>query len=156
MKRKYVYALAGLMCLGFASCGTSHKATTADLAGEWDIVAINGEKVNLTEGAEQPYLGFDTADGSVFGLAGCNRVLGSFDVKATEEGKLSLAQMGATRMMCPDMSVEDAVLKACGEVNSFKVTDGGLELCDASGKPVLTLSPRQAVAEEQDYTTIEE
>ncbi len=143
MKMKFFYALlcAGAMCL--ASCGSSRTATTADLSGDWNVVAVNGNDVVLTDDAEQPYLSFDTANGQISGMAGCNRVMGGFAVAAPADGKLSLGQMGATRMMCPDMSLEDSILKACGEVASFKTGENGnLELCNAAGQTVMTLSRR--------------
>ena len=73
MKMKFFYALlcAGAMCL--ASCGSSRTATTADLSGDWNVVAVNGNDVVLTDDAEQPYLSFDTANGQISGMAGCNR-----------------------------------------------------------------------------------
>lgn len=139
-------ALLGAFGLIMTSCGTSREATTpADLSGEWNVVSVNGNKITLTEGAEQPYFGFDTANGRVFGSAGCNRIMGSFDAAKAAEGELNLGNMAATRMMCPDMTTEQSILQACGEVSSFKTAkNGDIELCNADGKTVMTLARREA------------
>ena len=141
MNKKLNYALiaVGLM---MTSCGTARKAPVSELGGEWNVVSVMGDKVNVPEGSEQPYFGFDTANGRLFGTAGCNRIMGSFDPKGAD-GTIDLSRIASTRMMCPDMSLENAILQACGTVTSFKVAnDGEVELCDAAGKSVITLQRR--------------
>ena len=39
-----------------AGCSSSKNVTKIDLAGEWNIVAVNGEKINVDN---MPYIGLD-------------------------------------------------------------------------------------------------
>lgn len=151
MNKKLSYALiaTGLM---ITSCGTARKAPVSELGGEWNVVSVMGDKVNVSQGAEQPYFGFDTANGRLFGTAGCNRIMGSFDPKAPD-GTIDLSRIASTRMMCPDMSLENAILQACGTVTSFKVSNNGdVELCDAGGKTVITLKRRTPELSSKDLS----
>ena len=83
------------------ACGSSKQAAQAiDLTGEWNIVAVNGEKV---QAANMPYIGLDMKGKKVYGNAGCNRMTGTFEADSLQPGKISFGQVGTTRMMCPDM-----------------------------------------------------
>ena len=119
MKLKNV-CLIVLAVAGLCSCSSSKKATIADMKGEWDIVSLNGEAVN-TGVAEQPFIGFDTEEGRIYGKSGCNRILGQLDMTAAP-GEISFAQMGSTRMACPDMDLENNVLQTLSGVTEYKKT----------------------------------
>lgn len=129
-------ALAGIV----SSCGSSKNAVSlATIEGEWNIIEINGEAVVPAPGQAFPNITFDTANGRVSGNSGCNRMFGGFDAKG-KPGKLELGRMGSTMMMCPDMEVERAVLKALSEVKGYKSLDkGNVALCDGNKKPVVVL-----------------
>lgn len=145
MKRNLSYTLLGVAGIIMTACGTSRQTTEADLSGEWNVIAVDGSKINIGEGSEQPYIAFDTANGRISGSAGCNRMTGVFDTTATSNGHLDMSKIATTRMMCPDMQLEQSILQACGAVSTFKVEkNGDLALCNADGKTVLTLAKREA------------
>ena len=50
--------------------------------------------------------------------------------------------LGCTRRMCPDMTVEDAMLPALGAVVDFKVVGDSLYLLDAAGNTLVSLQKR--------------
>ena len=52
------------------------------------------------------------------------------------------AAMGSTRMMCADMTIEDAMLPALGSVVDFKLDGNTLLLLNADGQTVMTLVKR--------------
>ena len=118
------------------SCSSSREASISDINGTWDIVKIDGAK---TSG--NPYIGFNTVAGQVYGNSGCNNILGSFDTGAPA-GTLSLDKLGSTRMMCPDMSGENAVLAALSKVRGFKKDGDGLALLDSAGNTAAQLRMR--------------
>lgn len=62
--------------IGAAACTSTKQATLADLSGEWNIAAINGTDITTPSGQEQPYIGFDTVNGQVFGNSSCNSMDG--------------------------------------------------------------------------------
>lgn len=133
-------AAAMLLC----SCGTTKQATVADLTGEWDIIAVNGATVTTPADQDQPYIGFDTANGRVFGNASCNSIMGSFN-PSSPAGVIDLSDMASTRMMCPDMELEQSIMSALAKTTTYKLTNmGDIELCDASGSALLTLKKRDS------------
>lgn len=122
------------------SCGTNKKAVAVtDFSGEWNIVNVKGQAVS---GEDAPYIGFDQMTNRVYGHAGCNRLMGAYHVDSLEAGKISFAQVATTRMMCPDMSLEQSVLDALDKVAGFAQTGDMVELQDAEGRQVMTLQKR--------------
>ncbi|MBD5224614.1 MAG: META domain-containing protein [Bacteroidales bacterium] len=142
--KKLATLCAGIVAIAsLASCsGSKTVATIADLNGEWNVTSIDGKAVTVPENQESPFLGFDTSTGQLYGNASCNSLMGSFQTDAAP-GVLDLSQTGATRMMCPDMSVEDALLGALSRVKGYDVTKSGeVELTDTQGHTVITLTHR--------------
>lgn len=129
--------------VGLSSCGsTKNVATVSTINGEWNIIEINGASVVPAPGQEFPFIAFNAEDGTVYGSTGCNRLTGSFDVKA-EPGSLDLGALGSTRMMCPDMTVEDNLLAAFSKVKGYKSLGKELvALCTGSDKPIVVLQKR--------------
>lgn len=138
--------IAGCMAVaGLAAC-TSQKqapATIADLTGEWNIIDLDGQPVQIPEHQDAPYIAFDTQNGQISGNASCNAIMGSFDPKAAP-GVIDLSHIGATRMMCPDMQLEDRILKALSKVDAYrKANNGYIELCH-SDTVVMKLQKRES------------
>lgn len=144
MKKIFVSLCMTVAVTALSSCAsTKNAASLSVLSGEWNIIEINGTVVVPAPGQAFPYIGFDSNTGKVYGNAGCNRLMGTFDTQA-KPGCLDLSQMGSTRMMCPDMTVERNVLSALAQVKKFKMLDGNqIALCGKSLKrPVVVLQPR--------------
>lgn len=152
MKKILVSFCLAAAVAGLSSCAsTKNVAVLADIDGEWNIIEINGTAVVPAPGQAYPYIGFDKATGRVHGNAGCNRLMGSFDVNA-EPGTIDLSQLGTTRMMCPDMTVEQNVLNALSQVKKYvKLGGENIGLCAKSLKhPLLVLKkkvPEMTVAD---------
>lgn len=89
--------------------------------GEWNIIEVNGSAIVPAENQELPFIGFDTATGKVYGNSGCNRMMGSIDLNS-KPGTIDMSRLGSTRMACPDMTTEQNVLNALGQVKSYKKT----------------------------------
>ncbi len=142
--------MAGAMALALASCGSSkqaHVADFVDLAGEWDVVAINGKQL---ENEQLPYMGFDVKEGRVYGHTGCNRLTGAIDTTAAP-GVISFDAIGSTRMMCEDMELEEQMLNMLRNVKGYGA-DGAdvMLLTDAEGKTVARLQKRCGEMKEAD------
>ena len=85
-----------------SSCSTTRNtATLSDIEGEWDITEVKGTKPSVNEGGQQPFIGFDTQNGRVYGYSGCNRIMSSFNRNA-KPGVLELKQLAGTMMACPN------------------------------------------------------
>lgn len=84
------------------------KWTLADnVKGKIPTLNIEGEKLN--------------------GNAGCNNYFGTVKLDASTGG-FSAGQMGSTRMMCDNMSVEKNFMDMVGKANKYVVSGNTLEL----------------------------
>ena len=138
--------MAGVaLVLALSSCrSTKDIPSLSSINGEWNIIEINGISVSPTNVQKAPFIGFETATGNVYGNSGCNRMMGSFDVN-DKPGNLDLSKMGSTRMMCPDMTLEQNVLGALTQVKGYKqMGKGHIALCNGAKRPVLILQKKAA------------
>lgn len=137
--------MAGIIAL-LSSCKTSGGISNqgARIDGEWTVTEINGSPVKTTGNGETAFIGFDTGDKRVNGFAGCNRIFGNIDID-TDMKIISFAKMASTRMMCLDMAVEDSLLAALGQVDSYDVAGKTtLVLKNTAGKTVVKLKKRNS------------
>lgn len=134
--------LGGLAAaMAMTACNAVKDIPETDLSGEWNVVSIQGNPVTAAEGQEVPYMAFDVVNSRVFGCAGCNRIFGQ--LHTGEKGTIDLTSLAATRMMCPDMSNEDALLTSLNQVKRFGMNkDGELVLMDEQHRDIVTLVKR--------------
>lgn len=122
----------------FASCATK---STYVLAGEWNVVNIDGE--NITPSEETPFIGFNLNDSLIYGFTGCNRMNSSLNAKEFVKGKADFSKVATTRMMCREDQYEGKFLKALNQVTTSEVSENDILLKNKDGKVVLTLKKRQ-------------
>ena len=137
--KKNLISAAAFAAILLSSCGTTTKSV--DITGEWNVVSVEGKQVT-----GNPYIGFDTENGRLYGNAGCNRIMGGFEIDSVNPGHIGLTNVASTRMMCPDMETEQKVLEALNEVAGFKSSATGVELTDKDGKVLISLEKREAPA----------
>lgn len=130
------------VAIAMISCNTSKQAVTAEmLNGEWKIISVNGQTVKTNENQTAPFLNIDMQKNRVSGSTGCNRLTGGVNVDLDKSSFSFDDKMASTRMMCPDMTVEQSVLEAMQQVQSFNINKKGLlMLTDNEGKVKITLS----------------
>lgn len=127
---------AANLAVGIGSCATGKpQHETVSVVGKWNIVAVEGVRVDSIE--RTPYIQFGT-DNRMNGCAGCNQMMGSYAVDSVNQ-TLTFDHMGSTRMMCRDMKTEDAVLSAMGKVKGYRAENAHLILVDEAGSSLLTL-----------------
>ena len=137
--KKTLISAAAFAAVLLSSCGTASKSV--DISGEWNVVSVEGKEVT-----GNPYIGFDMENGRLYGSAGCNRIMGGVEIDSVNPGHIGLTNIGATRMMCPDMETEQKVLEALNEVAGYKASATGVELTDKDGKVLMSLEKREAPA----------
>lgn len=128
--------LAPMILAACASTGAGAAANLADaIVGDWNLSAINKSPIALPAGARQPSLNF-TSDGRVSGLAGVNRMSGSFDPAALASGNISFGPMAMTKMAGPPelMKIEDAFSQALSKVTSARIESNQLILSDSAAE----------------------
>lgn len=148
--RTTVMALA-VLAGALASCGpktSTSPATQQANAGTvapvpealaspsyWQLREIAGKPVAApAEGEQAPSLVFEREGNKVHGFAGCNRFSGACEYPG--EGRLRFSMMAATRMACPDMTVEDEFLRALGTADSYVIEGKVLTLHRAKLAPL--------------------
>ena len=137
MKVPAEFGMASLLAL--SACSASKQ--TLSLGGEWDVIQIDTMHVTPEKNVT-PFLGFNAANGEVYGFTGCNRLTGKINKKNLAEGVLDFSQMGSTRMLCRDDVYESAMLEAMQRVSRARICNDTLRLMEANGKPTLILKKR--------------
>ena len=108
--------------------------TVSELTGPWTATTLYGEEVTTTEPVTVEFM----QDGKVHAKLGCNILNTTFTVD--EAGALTFGENGQrTMMMCPDMQVEDNMVKAMKDVTKAEMKDGMLVLKDAQGNTLIIL-----------------
>lgn len=124
------------------------KEDIVKLDGTWVIQELNDQEleegVNLT-------LDIDVAKKHVSGQAGCNRLMGGFEVVDGVTHSITFPNLAVTRMFCDRMELENQVLKAYGEVYSYDLLPSGVYLYFYSqdGKTLMKLVKEDFLKEEK-------
>lgn len=132
-----VAATFGLLM--FTSCRTQKNASST-IIGDWNIVSVNGAKVDTSANDRNPFIHFEGSSGRIYGNTGCNNLMGNcvFDHK---KGTVSFSQLGSTMMSCPDMDTEMSILKALEKSVYYNADQKGIiKLMAADGTVILTLA----------------
>jgi heat shock protein HslJ len=95
----------------------------SELINEWTVIKIKG----LEQLSASPTMIFEKEDARVAGFAGCNNYFSTYTVSGNT---LSLGPAGATRKLCPDMSVEDVFFKNLPHIARFEIVKKELYLYD--------------------------
>ena len=102
--------------LGF-SCKSGQKATAmpfSALDGTWNVVELNGKTVSPELSKQQLIL--DLPQQTLSGNAGCNRMRGQIEYNEERPSIIKFSEVVTTRMACPALENELALLNAFGEV----------------------------------------
>lgn len=139
MKRVIFYVMMLPMVLGMMISCSQAKVDAKKLEGKWNVIEVKGEKI-LKEGL--PYMEFDMAQKKLHGNAGCNMFNTTVTVDDKDVSSITIAPGASTMMACPDMTTEDAILKAMGDVNAVKAgsSESEMLLVDKEGNTLLVLS----------------
>lgn len=140
MRTMWLSVAMAVSSLLLTSCHTAKEAVAVNenaMNGEWNIVEIQG---NPVQAESQPFIGFDTKEGRVYGNSGCNQMMGAFTFSAPNH--LELGDMASTMRACPNMDTERQVLEALASVKSLKCSGKTLVLYGADKEPVMLLQKR--------------
>jgi heat shock protein HslJ len=117
-----------------------YRPESADLDGtDWVLISLYGS--DLVEGSN---VTLHFKEGRMGGFAGCNEYGGRY--VATGDGTLTITEIAVRGQLCevPDgvMEQEDSYIQALGNVATYRITDGRLEIATARGE-ALIYSPLQ-------------
>ena len=125
-------AVVLIFCLN--ACGSTRKVNT-ELAGKyWKLVELNGNSVAAEQTIKAPHIVLDMSNYKFSGNAGCNTIVGSFQLGTPN--KITFSQVIATRMMCLNMEMEDQLLKIFDAIDGYAIDGDTLIFMDASETPL--------------------
>ncbi|MGN1375795.1 MAG: META domain-containing protein [Prevotella sp.] len=109
----------------FTACKTTEtQKTTGNIGGEWTISEIAGKKIVTPADAQEAFMNFDVVNRQVNAYTGCNRFFGAVELDTTQK-TVSFDKMGATRMMCPDMTTETMLSETLPKISRYGFDDEG-------------------------------
>lgn len=115
---------------------TGRKHNMDFLNGNWQIVSVNGK--NLDD--EDATLFIDINELKIHGNTGCNYFNGEVFINPDKSNAIDFSKMGVTRMACPKMEQESAIILALEQTAAaINGENGKVMLIDASGKELMTL-----------------
>lgn len=114
----------------------SQKTPPADLRNtRWVLKELHGEPVIVPEGGREAFILFAPDDTKVSGMGSCNNFFGT---AAIGENTISFSGIGATRMACPDMRVEDALFQILSAPVTYSIA-GRIMVWEQKGQSVARL-----------------
>ncbi len=84
----------------------------------WVLSEMSEVPIPKAANNEVPSLEFSMKDGRLSGYAGCNRIMGSFEIK---EDQLKISRLGGTKRMCPDMEMENKLISVLQNIDRFQL-----------------------------------
>lgn len=140
-------SLLGLMTVGLLmttqSCKTMKSASINELAGEWSLKTLNGEKAEDGFKGSIPSIRFDVAEMQVSGSGGCNNYTGKFTYA---DNKFSAPALASTMMACFEANKEHEFLKTLSDPSDLSINKEGNLVLSQAGKPVLVFAKQQAAS----------
>lgn len=135
--RTPLIALLLLITLSANKCAQKGIDPAALKEKKWIVETLNGQRPELPDGAETPWL--KLAGDQLQGFGGCNALMGSYTLDGT---KLGFSGIGSTKKYCEGIQpTENAVKEMLGKVDSFsldgnqlRLLGGGKELAQLRGE----------------------
>ena len=121
------------------TCGPSYS--TAMLENTyWKLVRLGNEPITLGADEKEPYMTLMPQGRRVQGFAGCNRLMGDYELKGEN---LKFGRMASTRMAClKGMELEASFMKALESTVTWKIEGEHLELSDLKGTLIARFESR--------------
>lgn len=140
MRTKILALVITGMSFIFTACKTTETTKTiGNIGGKWTISEISGKKIVTPADAQEAFITFDVAKKQVNAYTGCNRFFGAVDLD-TKRQTVSFDKVGATRMMCPDMTTETMLSEVLPKITRYGFDEAGnLLLLSKDGKTLVKL-----------------
>ncbi|MFI3305991.1 MAG: META domain-containing protein [Rikenellaceae bacterium] len=128
------FAIALIALFAILSCA---RRPIEPISGEWKIVSVDGADSVVNS----PFILFNPQDSTIYGYSGCNRFFAQIEYNPDDDRAISFTNVGSTKMMCPNIEIEDAIHLAMSRVASFSYTDSDdAQLLDVDGLLLMTLT----------------
>lgn len=115
------------------------------LNGNWQITSVAGKKNT----GDEATLFIDIAELKVHGNTGCNFFNGQLFINPDKTNAIDFSNLATTRMACPNMEQESAILLALEDaVSAIQGSEGTVMLLNTTGQELMTLKPLPIQAED--------
>ncbi|RYG42228.1 MAG: META domain-containing protein, partial [Chitinophagaceae bacterium] len=141
---KYILILV-LAASSVVACNDPAKTTSTDLMPDtlsvqpgkeqsktsmltkfrWKLIEVAGKTVGDSVNGQEPYITFSSADSSMGGRVGCNRVGGKY---TADNLTIKFSQVFSTKMACQDMWIENTLLGMMDSLDRYSVSEKELIL----------------------------
>ena len=130
-----VFALITLTVINCKSSAPVSNSPDASLRETyWKLTELMGQPVP-SPGPDTREVHIILKNGNRFqGFAGCNTIMGSFEVK--NEFSITFSGVASTLMACPDMTTEDNLKKVLEQVDNYTIRGNALSLNKARMAPL--------------------
>jgi heat shock protein HslJ len=98
------------------------------------LVELNGNPYTAGVNDKTPYITFDSSEKRASGNAGCNTFIGSYEL--SEGSRIRFSQMATTMIVCPDMTIEQEILKIFEMADNYNYDGTHLVLNRAKMAPL--------------------
>lgn len=114
------------------------KFETGFINGAWRVTSINGSSV---DDSTDITLVIDLDQLSIHGNAGCNTLNGTIAIDPDQHNSIAFPRMITTRMTCPAIATEQALLEALSTVTNVMPngSDDAASFRNSAGNTVITL-----------------
>lgn len=139
IKKQFLTALLIAGTLSIVGCNTipdQQQQQNVELLQKhnWKLSQIGATEIDLKNKA-RPSLVLNAANQSVSGSDGCNRLVGSYQIK---DQQIQFQNMVSTRMLCADnMKQVEQFNQALSKVKAYQVYGSTLRLLDRHGNVLL-------------------
>ncbi len=100
----------------------------------WKLTELNGQPIPVP-GPDKREIHIILKNGDrLQGFAGCNNIMGSFEVK--NDFSITFSGVASTMMACPDMKTEDDLKKILEQVDNYTIKGNSLSLNKARMAPL--------------------
>lgn len=132
---KYIIGL--FLAMIMVSCGSENKIIETDkntIHSKWELNVLDGEQIKINKSI---FIDL-TEDDIVNGFIGCNRLTGSYSI--TNESQIKFNELATTRMVCPEMDMENKILELLNTADNFTIDSGKLMLNIGKRAPLAIFS----------------
>lgn len=120
---KKIYFLILVVILWLYGCKTANPTepeAEADtvIDAYWMLLSLEGQSPQAPKNTRTAYIRLEEKKNKVKGFSGCNHFFGKYELNGDS---LRFSDLGATRMMCPNIEQETKLMKVLGRVESYAI-----------------------------------
>ena len=137
---KFILAAGLLLTLLVSACTIKPKNKASEVYtfkdAYWMLMSVEGQSPQAPNDTHTAYIRFEENENDVHGFTGCNKFFGKYEGNE-EQQTLKLSQLGSTKMMCPNIELENKFMRILESVDSYRISDNVLTLY-TNGQAVAT------------------